>query len=429
MGRVSTLCFANFPAEGHVNPMRPIVSELVRRGHTVLWYSGAQFADKIRATGAEYIAMRHGQDLDEDRMARLLRERGPRKGLSGLQWDLVHLFIEHARAYREDLAALFASRKVDVLIAEPINLASNLLAPENAPVAIAIGVFPFAGSSCDTAPFGPGLLPNATALGRVRNRVLNRAVRHLVFGPVQRHLNEVRRSLGLAPIVDRAMLDAAGLYYRRYLQATIPAFEYPRSDLPKNVEFIGPLLPSAPTSFSRPVWWDRLDRSRPVVLVTQGTVAKDPAQLILPTLAALRNEPVTVIVTAPGWEGPRDLPGNAIIAGFVPYSELLPRVSVMVTNGGYGGVQFALSHGVPLVVAGLTEEKAEINARVAWAKVGINLKAQVPRSAAIRSAVREVLHGETYRAQAHRLRDEMARMNAPVRAADVIEQEATHRPS
>ena len=37
----------------------------------------------------------------------------------------------------------------------------------------------------------------------------------------------------------------------------------------------------------------------------------------------------------------------------------------MVTNGGYGGVQLALAHGVPLVVAGNTEEKGEIAARVA----------------------------------------------------------------
>lgn len=407
--------------------MRPIASELVRRGHEVLWYTGAQYAEKIRATGAEYIAMQHGQDVTDESIARLVSERGQRKGVAGLQWDMVHLFIDHALGYRKDLEALLAARKVDVAISEPINFAGNLLAPSNLPKSVAIGVFPFAGSSRDTAPFGSGLLPNASALGRVRNRVMNLAMRHLVFGPVQRHLNDVRRGLGLAPIVEHGLIDAAGLCYRRYLQATIPAFEYPRSDLSPRVEFIGPLLPSAPQSFTLPSWWGELDRDRPVVLVTQGTVAKDPAQVILPTLDALRDDPVTVIVTAPGWDAPKDLPKNAIIAGFVPYSELLPRVSVMVTNGGYGGVQFALSHGVPLVVAGLTEEKVEVNARVAWAQVGINLKAQVPDAAAIRSAVREVLRSETFRARARHMRDEMAKMNAPVRAAEVIEQEAGAR--
>ena len=36
----------------------------------------------------------------------------------------------------------------------------------------------------------------------------------------------------------------------------------------------------------------------------------------------------------------------------------------MLTNGGYGGVQYALAHGVPLVVAGDTEDKPEVAARV-----------------------------------------------------------------
>jgi UDP:flavonoid glycosyltransferase YjiC (YdhE family) len=36
----------------------------------------------------------------------------------------------------------------------------------------------------------------------------------------------------------------------------------------------------------------------------------------------------------------------------------------MVTNGGYGGVQMALAHAVPLVVAGAKEDKPEVAGRV-----------------------------------------------------------------
>jgi UDP:flavonoid glycosyltransferase YjiC (YdhE family) len=42
---------------------------------------------------------------------------------------------------------------------------------------------------------------------------------------------------------------------------------------------------------------------------------------------------------------------------------LLPHVDAMVTNGGYGGVQQALAHGVPLVVTGDSEDKPEVAAR------------------------------------------------------------------
>jgi UDP:flavonoid glycosyltransferase YjiC (YdhE family) len=59
----------------------------------------------------------------------------------------------------------------------------------------------------------------------------------------------------------------------------------------------------------------------------------------------------------------------------------------MVTNGGFNGVQSALSHGVPLVCAGKTEEKPEVCARVAWAGVGIDLKTQRPKPDQIKQAI------------------------------------------
>jgi len=421
---MATILFSNFPAEGHVNPMRPIVSELVQRGHEVLWYTGGQFTEKVLAAGATAIPMREGKDLRAADLDAFVKARGDLKGTRGLQWDFKHVFIDHALGYRKDLAALYASRRSDLVVSELVHFATNLLAPENAPPAVGIGVFPFGGSSRDTAPFGPGLSPDTSPFGRIRNHVMNYAARHLVFGPVQRYLNERRRTLGLPSIQSRGMLDEALHAYRLYLQATVEEFEYSRSDLARHVHFIGPLLPGSGADFTPPAWWSRLDEKRPVVLVTQGTIAKDPEQLIIPTLSALRDENLTVVVTAPGWAGPSDLPSNAVIAGFVPYSELLPKVDVVVTNGGYGGVQFALSHGKPLVVAGLTEEKAEINARVSWSQVGIDLKSQSPAPEAIRDAVRRVLAESQFRMHAARISDAMARTNAPKHAADLILAEA-----
>jgi UDP:flavonoid glycosyltransferase YjiC (YdhE family) len=72
----------------------------------------------------------------------------------------------------------------------------------------------------------------------------------------------------------------------------------------------------------------------------------------------------------------------------------------LVTNGGYGSINQALSFGVPLVTAGLTEDKADINVRVAWSGVGINLASNEPTSEALREAVRAVLDKPNHRARA-----------------------------
>jgi UDP:flavonoid glycosyltransferase YjiC (YdhE family) len=71
-----------------------------------------------------------------------------------------------------------------------------------------------------------------------------------------------------------------------------------------------------------------------------------------------------------------------------------------VTNGGYGGVHYALANAVPLVVAGGGEDKPEVAARVAWSGVGVNLRTGRPKPEAIHRAVRNVLAGSRYRTAA-----------------------------
>ena len=94
----------------------------------------------------------------------------------------------------------------------------------------------------------------------------------------------------------------------------------------------------------------------------------------------------------------------------------------MVTNGGYGAVQKALGYGVPLVVAGATEDKPEVAARVGWSGAGINLRTQAPTPKAIAAAVRSVLTDGRYRAAAQRLQRQYARLSAGDRAAELLEQ-------
>jgi UDP:flavonoid glycosyltransferase YjiC (YdhE family) len=56
------------------------------------------------------------------------------------------------------------------------------------------------------------------------------------------------------------------------------------------------MLPKPTAGFQQPAWWSRLDGSRPVVLVTQGTIAnEDPSQLIEPTLTSLAGEEVIIV--------------------------------------------------------------------------------------------------------------------------------------
>ena len=93
----------------------------------------------------------------------------------------------------------------------------------------------------------------------------------------------------------------------------------------------------------------------------------------------------------------RRLPANVRLERFIPHDLLLPHTDVMVTNGGYGGVQQALANGVPLVVAGDSEDKPEVAARVQWSGAGVNLHTGRPSRAMVARAVRRVLTRSSYR--------------------------------
>ena len=100
-----------------------------------------------------------------------------------------------------------------------------------------------------------------------------------------------------------------------------------------------------------------------------------------PTIEALADENVIVVATTGGRDVSElnvPMPPNTYVAEYIPHDVLLPKVDVMVTNGGYGAVQRALATGVPLVVAGNTEDKPEVAARVAWSGAGINLRTGTP---------------------------------------------------
>jgi UDP:flavonoid glycosyltransferase YjiC (YdhE family) len=56
----------------------------------------------------------------------------------------------------------------------------------------------------------------------------------------------------------------------------------------------------------------------------------------------------------------------------------------------------------------MTEDKADVNARVAWSGVGIDLATNVPTPDAIRDAVRTALNLPAYRMRAKRMADEFA---------------------
>jgi MGT family glycosyltransferase len=418
------------PIIGHVNPFVPLARALVARGHEVRWNTSATFREPIEATGVRFVPSEHARDFKQFRREDFVAGGQKLQGVAALKVDIKHGFIDNAPRQLRDLQMITRDFQPDVMLGDPGFIGGLFYAELTGTPFAVLNVLPMALSSRDTAPNGLGLAPDSSLLGRLRNRALNWAVEHVIFRDVQQHWNNVRAGLGLPP--TGWLMDVASAV-SLYIQPSAPGFEYPRSDLPANVHFIGMLPAQAPHGWTPPAWWADLDGSTPIVHITQGTVANASPELIAPALEGLTGEDVLVVVSTGGRPveevGLGRLPANARVGTFISYPELLPRTAAMVTNGGYGGVQMALSYGVPLIVAGTTEDKPEVAARVAWSGAGINLKTAAPTPARVRNAVRALLDDQRYRERAQALQAEYARYDAVTLGANLIERlAATGRP-
>ena len=420
---MSRFLFAPMPFTGHVNPGLPIARELVARGHDVRWYTTLRFRRAVEATGARVVPFQHATRLDEECLSEMFPGR-PAEGIKQMQHDIEKVFIDFIPGALRDLEEELRRQPADVIVGDN---AAAVVEAVNKRVGIPWAVYGMSVlmmTSRDTAPFGLALPPSSTPMGRLRNRMLSWFVDRVVFGKANDHNAAMRARVGLPPYPRRSLFDFS-VDADLYLQSSVPAFDYPRTDLPENVHYIGASVPEPPPDWQPPSWWGEL-KGRRVVLVTQGTIASNLDELIRPAIRALAGEDLFVVVTTAS-KRPEDvdidpLPPNVRVERFIPYGHLMPKVDLLLTNGGYGSIQIALAHGVPVVSIGKTEEKPEIANRVNFSGVGIGLKVRVPSEAQIREAVQTVLSTPTYAARAEALRYQLSGLDAARTGAELLEE-------
>lgn len=407
-------------AAGHVTPTLAVSRALIERGHEVAWITGRTFKQRIEATGARFCAMPEAIDPGDMNLYEYFPKLKKLHGLTQLKWYVKHAFIDAVPEQIKVVDAMLKEFHPDVLVADLVFLSVFYESELYGIPSALISVTPLPISSRDTAPFGLGLLPGSGRLAQVRNRMLNWLSDYVILRDITIHESKMRSQLGLPP--RRApFMRSVFQYPSLVMQPTTPAFEYPRSDLPPNVHFTGPMLSRSDAAYTPPGWWSDLKADRSVIMITQGTVETDWEDLIIPSIEALRREDVLIVAVPFDKQGIKAMPRNLRAEKFIPFEQLLPCVDVMITNGGYGGVQQALVNGVPLVVAGRTEEKFEVAARVEWSGTGINLNRQRPSPSDIQAAVKQVLADPTYRNNAQRIQRDFAQYNGPQRAAELLE--------
>lgn len=410
---------ATVPFSGHFNPLTSVAVRLKELGHDVRWYAAPTFVPRVAALGVTPVPYRRAVEVTDDNVAELHPERASLKGPKQLSFDFARVFTDNIPAQVADLTDLHDQWPFDRLVCDDAFYAASILGPKLGVAVHTVSPGPSLVPSRDVPPPFFGLRPAR----HVADRVVHRIVRAMVESSMKEGLvtfNKARSEAGLDTLTPGQVLGAVEEVAQRTYQVGIPEIEFPRSDPPANLEYVGALLPrpnraggTHPALGRITAWLGR------VVVVSQGTVDnRDPSKLLVPTIEALAHDEVLVVAVT-GGSGTDDLRRrfagpNVIVEDHIDFSAIFPDTDLFVCNGGNGSVLLALTHGLPLVLAGTREGKNDINARLAWHRLARDLRTERPKPAAIKRAAAAVLAD-------HAMRNRVAQVAQRLATYDSVE--------
>ena len=404
------ILFATMPFDGHFSPLTSIAMHLKEQGHDVRWYAGPSYARKLADLGIPHVPFQRAREVSGENIAELFPERARLKGPKLLSFDMEQVFVANVKHHYRDIREVHATFPFDAFFCDAGLYAAKLVAEKLGVPVYSVGVSPLMLSSRDAPRPFFGLKPARTIVDKLVHRIARALLSSTMRQGVKTY-NELLESEGLPPVTVAEWFDLSHRCARYFFQSGVPGFEYPRSDLPGNVKFVGPVLPYRKETVLPVELEEKLRGYRSVIVVSQGTVDNtDAEKLFVPALEALKGGSHLVVATTGGKntdELRRRYPeANVVIEDFIDFDLLFEHADLFICNGGYGSILLALGHGVPILSAGMREGKNDINARIDYFGFGIDLKSERPTTQKIANGVTRVLADKRFARNVERIRAE-----------------------
>jgi len=447
----ASVIIGTVPAVSHITPILTIARYLVAGGYEVTFISTDPFRGCLEEIGAKYMPIAGWDEYEDEAILEWLAPKGATLASEDkdARMAVAEFYLSLIPAAYESIQKAMAANNAEcpgrpvILLFEPLfygALPGLLGAPGLQPRGvISVGIMPLCYHSIDIGPPFAGHPLDSSEEGRNRNHALNEAnIKRLQ--PLYEIFQEILKQVG----ARRTPLLAADTLYALsdiHLQLSPPSLEFPRADQPADLRFTYGIPRRNPqevtASSGLPTWWEEVvinPKRKRIVAVSQGCVAQDYGQLIIPAIQGLENEEDMLVVVALGKKGATlpaemQIPANARVADWIPFDDLLPYADIFVTNGGYGSFQNAIARGVPLVVAPIAiNDKRDIAARIKWSGTGINLGMENITPERVRAAVAEIFSDPKYKKRVLEIKAEIEEHDPMAIISDAID-ELARRPS
>jgi len=361
------------PFFGHLSPTLSVGASLIARGHKVVWVGIIEVAEKHIPEGGKFIVPKAELEPCQDEINAILKRQDDGPSLSGpevMKLALEETYVPLAKILLPGLSRIVDEFQPDVIINDCITFAGALCAYQKG-------------------------IPYVT----------NTPVPPDVMGDTQ---NSAPKIFEWQQNLIRGLQQSCGIYtddfviHSHQMNIVFTSKEFAGFANPdEHMKFVGPVK-GRPNSTPFP--WEKLENARgPKVFVSLGTLLVDIRKDFFQKLIeAFADEPLTIVAaTDPGifetW------PANFIVQGFVPQSELIPKMDAVICHGGFNTVNDTFMNGLPMLITPIAYDHFHTASFIENAGCGIKLRYKRLRIADLKSAVWEIIKNQKYRNAAKRI--------------------------
>jgi len=382
------IMFFCIPAHGHHNPTLPVVTELVKRGNVVKYFSFEEFREKIENTGAEFIACDSFlPELSEE-------EEKAVKNVSTTEMTIADLKTTAAMdSFLQDQVTAFTP---DVIVSDSVCFWGKLTARKyKIPLVVSTTTFAF---------------------NKYSSRYMKSSFAEIMdlikgSGRVKAELKKLEQygyhEKSIMPLVQNDNCTDTIVYATEKYQPCSETFS-------KHYAFVGPSV----YSDQRP----QKSGGRPLVFISLGTVINDRPDFYRKCIEALADENMDVVIACGKTVDTEQfgrLPGNVKVYPRVDQPEILSKAGAFLTHCGMNSVSESLLMATPMVLFPQTNEQRAVARRAVEMGAGILLKDDSVE--AIRTAVDTVLNDKKYGDRARECSEDFRKAPGPKGAAEFIE--------
>lgn len=389
--------FFNVPAHGHVNPSLPLVAELVRRGHQIIYFVTESYRAKVEATGA---AFQPYPSIDDDYFD------GP--GLNGSRpQKAAHHLITTAAAILPELIEITREAQPDYILFDGMCAWGQIL-PH------IVGLPSVASLSLMAMP-SPRSMMNMQTLRVIFPMLMRDFGAGLQASQTARAL---AKKYNIPPLGATSIMNGLGDISISYMS---DYFQPHASTVSDSVRFVGRIMDEnhADDSFS----FERV-QNRPLIYVSLGSLINENEAFFRACIEAFRGSDYFVLMSTGNGISPEAfgaLPENIAIHAWVAQLEVLKRAGLFITHAGLGSVHDGLYFGVPLLLVPQQAEQTLIALRVVELGAGLMLESAEVNPESLRTNAARLLTDSRFKREAVRVGETFRAAGGVARAADEIE--------